>query len=133
MIVMKKQSIDPDAKQEAMLLKSIFESKKKALCLTQEKLSLALGGVGQSMAGNYLNGIRRLNIKTAIIFARELECSISDFSPRIAAELSGVPEATAKQGQEYAAIFDRLSPDGKRAAVAQLRELARVLGVQSTE
>lgn len=74
---------------EAKRLKALFNAAKSTgLNLTQEKLGIALGGSGQSTAGNYLNGITALNVKSALIFARELKVDVADFSPRIAKLIS---------------------------------------------
>ena len=78
---MAKNVINEEQKADAKRLKAIYSAKAKSLGLTQEKLGIALGGTGQSTAGNYLNGITALNLKSALVFANQLEVEISEFSP----------------------------------------------------
>jgi len=86
---MVKNVITEEHKREARKLKAIYAAKAKTLKLTQEKLGIKLGGTGQSTASNYLNGITALNLKSALVFARELGVQVDEFSPRLSALIGG--------------------------------------------
>ena len=92
---MVKNVITEEHRKEAVALKAIYKAKAKLLNLTQEKLGLSLGGSGQSTASNYLNAVTALNLKSAWIFAKELDVNVSDFSPRLAQiiDIEGQDEA----------------------------------------
>lgn len=70
---------------ESQQLKAIFEAKKKILGLSQQTAGDAMG-ISQAAVGHYLNGRNPLNLNAAHHFAEILNCSIKDFSPRLAAE-----------------------------------------------
>lgn len=80
-----KRPLTDEEAAECAELKGIYNAKKKDLKLTQDELGERLGGVGQSGVSHYLNGINALNAYVAAGFARELQVSVSDFSPRLAA------------------------------------------------
>ncbi|MHA5517799.1 helix-turn-helix domain-containing protein, partial [Pseudomonas aeruginosa] len=52
---MSKKPLPPDRKDECLQLKAIFNSRKRDLGLTQEKLAHLLG-INQSSVSHYLNG-----------------------------------------------------------------------------
>ncbi len=81
---MVKNVITEEHRKEASALKAIYKAKSKHLNLTQEKLGIKLGGSGQSTASNYLNAVTALNLRSAWIFAKELDVSVSEFSPSLA-------------------------------------------------
>lgn len=70
---------------ESQRLKAIFEAKKKALGISQQTTGDSMG-ISQAAVGHYLNGRNPLNLNAAHHFAEILNCSIKDFSPRLAAE-----------------------------------------------
>ncbi len=70
-----------------MRLKSIFESKKKSLNLSQQTIADAMD-ISQGAVGHYLNGRNALNARVASTFAKILNVSVCDFSPSLAAEIS---------------------------------------------
>lgn len=78
-----KKPLPPDRKEECLRLKAIFDSKKKELKLTQEKLAHLLE-MNQSSVSHYLNGVNPLNASVAAGFAAILGVSVWDFSPRLA-------------------------------------------------
>ncbi|EPM81686.1 XRE family transcriptional regulator, partial [Pseudomonas syringae pv. actinidiae ICMP 19068] len=72
---MTKRPLPEDRKEEARKLKEIFNSKKRDLDLTQEKLAYLMN-MNQSSVSHYLNGINPLNTTTAAVFAQLLEVQV---------------------------------------------------------
>jgi phage repressor protein C with HTH and peptisase S24 domain len=69
-------------------LKEIFQRKRSALKLTQEKIASELGdGVTQGAVSHFMNRRTALSLKAAAVFARMLEVPVAEFSPTLAAEL----------------------------------------------
>lgn len=83
---MSKRELDEARKEECRQLKAIFNDKKKALGLTQEKLAHALD-MNQSSVSHYLNGVNPLNAHVASEMAKILDVPVSDFSERLAKEI----------------------------------------------
>ncbi|MEE4752850.1 S24 family peptidase [Pseudomonas alliivorans] len=83
---MSKKPLPPEKKEECLRLKAIFESKKKELGLTQEKLAHLLE-MNQSSVSHYLNGVNPLNANVAVAFAEILKVPVSDFSRRLSDEI----------------------------------------------
>lgn len=98
---MTKKALDPARKAECDKLKAIFNSKKRDLGLTQEKLAHALD-MNQSSVSHYMNGVNPLNAQAAAAFARILGVDVGEFSLRLAKEISemagGVGLARAPAG-----------------------------------
>lgn len=72
---------------ESFALKKIYKKyvdglKKKGIRLSQESFGKKLGWT-QGAVSNYLNGLTALNANSATFFAKELGCSVVDFSPRL--------------------------------------------------
>lgn len=84
---MTKKALDPARKAECDKLKAIFNSKKRDLGLTQEKLAHALD-MNQSSVSHYLNGVNPLNAQAAASFAKILGVDVGDFSTRLAKEIA---------------------------------------------
>lgn len=89
---MKKRALTEDRKAECLRLKAIFNSKKKDLGLTQEKLAHLLD-MNQSSVSHYLNGVNPLNAQVAAAFSRILQVPVRDFSERLADEIEGIAAA----------------------------------------
>lgn len=69
-------------------LKEIFQRKRSALKLTQEKIAAELGdGVTQGAVSHFMNRRTALSLKAAAVFARMLEVPVADFSPILAGQL----------------------------------------------
>lgn len=85
-IMGKKRELTETELNECAKLKKIFNSKKKALGLTQEVLAERFK-ISQPAIGHYLNGTNALNLQIAAQFAEALNVSVSEFSSRLAAEL----------------------------------------------
>lgn len=80
--------LSPEQLADAARLKAIYTAKKRELGLTQESLASACGWESQGTVSQYFNGKIPLNVEAAVKFAKELYCSVADFSPRLAAELA---------------------------------------------
>ncbi|OLS61541.1 LexA family transcriptional regulator [Pseudomonas putida] len=91
---MKKRALSEDRKAECLRLKAIFNSKKKDLGLTQEKLAHQLE-MNQSSVSHYLNGVNPLNAQVAAAFSRILKVPVRDFSERLADEIEGIAAAAS--------------------------------------
>lgn len=91
-----KKTLTAEEASECGALKRIFEKAQESRPeLTQDALSEAMNYKTQGAVSHYLNGSHPLNLKVAAKFARELRCSVEEFSPRLAALLpsqSGIPE-----------------------------------------
>lgn len=98
---MKKRNLTPEEQAECSRLKAIYSLKRRELGLTQESLAACLD-MSQAGLSMYLNGRNAINLEFAFKIARLLNVAVSDFSPRIAAELSGPGAA----GKVVAAIWD---------------------------
>ncbi|WP_236213203.1 helix-turn-helix domain-containing protein [Metapseudomonas otitidis] len=81
---------------ECAALKAIYSIKKDELGLTQEKLAKLLG-MRQGSLSHYLNGRNSIGLSFAIEVARELGVRVSDFSPRLAGQLSRLPEGGGEE------------------------------------
>lgn len=84
---MTKKALDPERKAESDKLKAIFNSKKRDLGLTQEKLAHALE-MNQSSVSHYLNGVNPLNAPAAAAFAKILDVPVEEFSPRLSQQIT---------------------------------------------
>lgn len=72
-------------------LKAIFQQKRAALKLTQEKLAEALGdGVTQGAISHFMNRRTALSLKAVATFAKVLEVRVSDISPMLAKQLTSL-------------------------------------------
>ncbi len=80
---MKKRELTPTELEECRALKAIYQSRKRDLGLSQERLAEAFG-MSQAGISMYLNGRNALNVMTAARFSKLLQVPISTFSPRIA-------------------------------------------------
>lgn len=86
-----KRELTAEEKTECAKLKAIFlrvQNERKARNeskLTQDVAAHALGYSTQGAISQYLNGSLALNITAAIGFAKLLNCTVADFSPRLAA------------------------------------------------
>ncbi|EMI3316453.1 TPA: LexA family protein [Proteus mirabilis] len=86
---MKKKPLTDEQKADAIRLKSIFESKKKNLGLSQEVLGEMLG-MGQSAVAQILNGVNAINHEHVAKLAKILDVSVEEISPFLAKEIREV-------------------------------------------
>lgn len=124
MISMAKQILEQWQIEDAIRLKAIYTRNKGALGLTQEKLAIAIGASHQSGASNYLNAVTALNIRVALVFARELHCDVADFSPSLAAmigDAQGGPSIDVDR--ELIEIAGEISADSQKFLISVARTL----------
>lgn len=88
------QPLTPEQKADAARLKAIYEAKKGELQLTQASLAALCGWESQGSVSQYLNGKIPLNLDAAAKLARNLECSIADFSKALDSDLRSLGEAS---------------------------------------
>ncbi|WP_312385040.1 LexA family protein [Atlantibacter subterraneus] len=91
----KKKPLSAEQVEDALRLKSIYESKKNELGLSQESVADALG-VSQSAIASILNGVNALNAGNAAALAKILRVGVEDFSPSIAAEIAEMYSSLGK-------------------------------------
>lgn len=90
--------LSPEQLADAARLKAIYMAKKRELGLTQESLASACGWESQGSVSQYLNGKIPLNVEAAVKFAKALRVSVSDFSPRLAADLAELTDEHVTAG-----------------------------------
>lgn len=92
---------------EAALLKSLYTATNHGLSQAEFGATFEIGS--QGAVWQYLNGRTALNLKAAKGFAKGLNCNVSDFSPRLAAEIEGLARhATDSNPDEEFADVRRL-------------------------
>ena len=81
-------------------LKAIFQKKRGALKLTQEKIAAELGdGVTQGAVSHFMNRRTALSLRAAAVFARMLEVPVAEISPVLAEQLERLSSSlTPPQG-----------------------------------
>ncbi|AWM80518.1 transcriptional regulator [Gammaproteobacteria bacterium ESL0073] len=89
----RKKQLTPELLEESKKLKSIFESKKKDLKISQGSIADFMG-INQSSVSHYLNGLNPLNANAAAKFAKILQVDINEFSPRLAKEVNNLVSIT---------------------------------------
>lgn len=97
---MKKKPLSPEQLSDALSLKSIYESRKKELGLSQEIVAERLG-ISQSAVAQILSGKNALNLKRAAEFASLLGVNIKDFSPSMADEAEGLSHSNVSFAGSY--------------------------------
>lgn len=81
----KRSKITEEHRREAARLKALWDDGRPRK--TQAEFGDAYGLGNQANVGHYLAARSPLNAKAAAAFAAELKCPISEFSPRLAAEI----------------------------------------------
>lgn len=96
----------PEEKAESAALKAIFDAKKEALGLTQEKAAADLG-ITQGSLNNYLSGRNALNPKAAADIARLIGVKVQLFSERLANEIRQMYESVREDKKpELASVVE---------------------------
>lgn len=85
---------------DAARLKSIFESNKKHLGLSQETLAEKMG-MGQSGVAQLLNGSNEIKASHAAQFAKILGIKVDDFSPSLSREIAEMYESIERGGVKF--------------------------------
>lgn len=91
----KKKPLSAEQVEDATRLKSIYESKKNELGLSQESVADVLG-VSQSAIASLLNGVNALNPSNAAALAKILRVGVEDFSPSLATEIAEMYSSLGK-------------------------------------
>jgi len=81
-----RKPLEPWQAEDAARLKALFRERWK---LSQQEFGLTFEIGSQGAVAQYLNGVRPLNLRVALRFARGLDVPVSAFSPTIAAEMAG--------------------------------------------
>ncbi|QMT41800.1 helix-turn-helix domain-containing protein [Kingella oralis] len=117
---MKKTKLTDGREKENEALKGIFNKKKKELGLTQAILAEKLD-VSQGAVNMYLNGINPLNTPIASRFAELLNVPVSDFSPRLAAEIGRMAQTIASTTMQvsHSTLKDRLIYAREQKGISQ--------------
>lgn len=108
-----RKPIDTEAAEDAARLKALFKTHTK---LSQMEFGQIYEIGTQGAVWQYLNGVTPLNLSAAIKFARGLGCSVGEFSPRLAAELSASGEVDPVRK-----VINALSEDDRQMVVDFLR------------
>jgi hypothetical protein len=80
----KRSKLTEEHAAEASRLRELWDSRPHR---TQAVFGESYDLGNQANVGHYLNGRSALNPKAAAAFAAELQCSVAEFSPRVAAEI----------------------------------------------
>lgn len=89
----KKKLLPPDLLAECQAAHDLFLLKKNALGLSQKKIADEIG-VSPAAVAHYFSGKNALNVRFAAALARLLDEPVDAFSPRLAAEISGMVATT---------------------------------------
>lgn len=93
----RKSKIEPVHVEEAKRLKALFAERNE---LSQIAFGAKFEIGTQGMVWQYLNARSALNIEAAVKFARALNCTVEDFSPRLAAMLAGADRLVVREDDE---------------------------------
>lgn len=94
----KKEKLEQVYIEEAAKLRALFDKRPKPR-LSQAKFGEEFQIGSQGVVWQYLNAHIPLNIKQAVRFAKGLNCSVADFSPRLYEELKPLQEAALSPSQ----------------------------------
>ncbi|RMX08519.1 S24 family peptidase [Corticibacter populi] len=90
---MSKRKVTPETLEESAKLRTLWDQRKLKLGLKQDTFGETYKVGNQSAVGQFLRGVTPISLKAAIGFAKGLQCEISDFSPRLAAQASEIASA----------------------------------------
>jgi transcriptional regulator with XRE-family HTH domain len=119
----KKTPLSKEQIADAARLKTLWQAKKSALGLTQEKAAEKLGGISQGGVSHYLNGINALNINAAVVFAELLHVPVGHFSPSLEEERLRLAMDTDKTPGFDDPRIERLLEEVKDFSKSDLSEL----------
>ncbi|MEZ7174666.1 LexA family transcriptional regulator [Pseudomonas mosselii] len=89
----KKKTLPPELLAECQAAHELFLLKKNALGLSQKKIADEIG-VSPAAVAHYFSGTNALNVRFAAALARLLDVPVDAFSPRLAAEITGMVATT---------------------------------------
>lgn len=91
-------------------LKEIFQRKRAALKLTQEKLAEGLGdGVTQGAISHFMNRRTALSLKAVAVFAKMLDVKIDEISPTLARQIGDLGLAVPSEAKQSADLYSKES------------------------
>lgn len=101
----KKPVVTHENLKEAKRLKALWERSDHGL--TQAEFGAKWGIGKQATVSQFLNGVTPLSLRAALGFAQGLGCSISEFTPRLAAGITGLAKAAdgSDPGETEVAMF----------------------------
>lgn len=117
----KRRTLTEEEKIWADNLKSIWNAKKSALGLTQEKAAAKLGWNSQAAVGQYLNGNIPLNTDAKSKFAALLDVSVTEIDP----DMSSVSAGLRPDQAELVERYESLPPEAQKAFLVFLESLER--------
>lgn len=124
----KRRALTPAELEEARQLRSIYESKKRELRLTQEKLAELMGFGTQGAVSQYLRGRIPMSNEVLLKFAYHLEFNPCEIRPDIFEDLplrDIEMDDLDNRALHWARRFARLSEDDQKALEALLDRLDR--------
>ena len=127
---MKKTKLTDGREKENEALKEIFNRKKKELGLTQAVLAEKLN-VSQGAVNMYLNSINPLNAQIASRFAELLNVQVSDFSPRLAAEIERMAQTIMSASTDSTTLKERLIYAREQKGISQ-EQLSKAIVVSQS-
>lgn len=129
-----RKKVEPWQQEDADRLRHLWDTRSDTK-LSQADAAAKWGIGTQPVLWQYLKGWIPLNMEVAPKFARGLNCTIADFSPRIAgrivsaAHLAG-REITTREGEIFEYVM-RLTSDQQDEILAHLRSVVEInLGAQ---
>lgn len=115
----KKAKITDENRAESARLKALWDARQAKP--TQTTIGLTMG-VGQSAVANMLNGHMAITLTAARVFAKELECDIADFSPRLAREAGKIVEVVRTDSDFAEVKMTDVKVAGGHGALPHLEE-----------
>ncbi|MFS1583393.1 MAG: S24 family peptidase [Candidatus Arsenophonus phytopathogenicus] len=98
---MKKKPLTKEQIEDSHRLKTIFESKKKSLGISQESIAHAMG-IGQTAVSHLLTAKNAISLKHALSFSEIFQVPVETFSPSLAAEINRLAQNVSNDTFEYA-------------------------------
>lgn len=126
----RRAKVTPETKAEAARLRRMWDDRPEPK-LSQTVFGEMYGVGSQSAVGQFLRGETPLSLKAAKGFAAGLGCSLSDISPRLAAEtaaMAGLLPADSLPSDviELAREIHRLPPRERRHVLGMCQEIVRL-------
>ncbi len=128
----KRRELTPSEINAAEHLQTIWNEKKKALGLTQEKVAQLCEWSNQSAFGAYLLGRVPLNTDAVLRLAKVLKVHPTDIMPELGALLPSSNPANERETEVYSAeekelvrMYRRVTSEQKNDALATVREFDR--------
>lgn len=117
-MAIKRRNLSTEELEDAERLKQLLAVAKKDKGLTQERVGLLCGYSGQQAVQAYASGGTPINLDAAYRFAKALDVTLEEISPRLAAravELFGATQAAHDRPQTIEALVETLQDDINKA------------------